>query len=114
MLWDGESWGLSWSGERKTQGARRGRTTHPIFTSIQLILSLEGTQAGGGLTWKEQGAPRAGRENGLMSSPSGLPWTARTCPPKVRVSSGNSGFLSGRGAEARELAVERAIPAPSG
>lgn len=82
------------------------------FTSIQLFLSLEGTQGGRGITWKEQ-KDRELEENGFMSSPSRLPWTARTCPVKVRISSGNSGFLPHRGAEARGLAVERAVPAPS-
>lgn len=63
------------------------------FTSIQLFLSLEGTQGGRGITWKEQ-KDRELEENGFMSSPSRLPWAARTCPVKVRISSGNSGFLS--------------------
>lgn len=82
------------------------------FTSIQLFLSLEGKQGGRGITWKEQ-KDRELEENGFISSPSRLPWTARTCPIKVLVSSGNSGILSRRGAEARELAVERAVPVPS-
>lgn len=59
VLWDGESWGLSWSGERKTQGMDAPRLVDihsSDFTSIQLFLNLKGTQAGQGITWKEQGA----------------------------------------------------------
>lgn len=107
-----KTWGLSWSGERKMQSVDAPRIHSSNFTSIQLFLSLEGKQGGRGITWKEQ-KDRELEENGFMSSPSRLPWTARMCPVKVLISSGNSGFLSRRGAEDRELAVERAVPAPS-